>query len=128
MFNFGHHRGGLLAALLGAMAIDSTAKRRELDAELAEQRRAIREEQRQATLARRAAEQAKRDAEARQRAARAESRRLLAQRIHDSLISDLQNATVGQFKLGEIIDAQTLARFAARVTSIVAREIAHDDR
>ena len=126
MFNLG--RNGFMGAMLAALAVDSTAKRQQLDAELAQQRRAIREEQRQATLARRAAEQAKRDAEARQRAARAESRRLLAQRIHDSLISDLQNATVGQFKLGEIIDAQTLARFAARVTSIVAREIAHDDR
>ena len=125
MFNFG--RNSMMTALLGALAIDSTAKRQRLDAELAEQRRAIREEQRQATLARRAAEQAKREAEQRQRAMRAERRRLLAQRVYQSLQDELSRSTVGQFKLTDLVGQQAIAQFSARVTSIVAREIARED-
>ena len=118
MFRFG--RNGVMAALLGALAIDSTERRRRLDADLAEQRQRIREE-------RRAAEQAKREAEQRQRAARAERRRLLTQRVYQSLQEELNRSTVGQFKLTDLVGQKTIAQFAARVTSIVDREINRED-
>ena len=125
MFRFG--RNGLMGALLAALAIDSTERRRQLDADLAEQRERIREEQRQAAADRKAAEQAKRDAESRQRAARAERRRLLAQRVYQSLCDELSNAHVGQFKVTDLMSQQVINRFAAQVTSLVARELQRED-
>ena len=123
MFRFGRY--GLMSALLGALAVDSTAKRQRLDEELAEQRRQIQQE-------RRAAEQAKREAEQRQRRAREERRRLTIQRVFASLQQTLSAyqvpSDIGRpLSLPELVGQDTLNRFAAQVTSIVAREIQRDD-
>ena len=125
MFRFG--RNGFMGAILAALAIDSTERRRQLDADLAEQRERIREEQRQVAADRKAAEQAKREAESRQRSARAERRRLLAQRVYQSLCDELGKATVGQFKVTDLMPQQTINRFAAQVTALVARELSRED-
>lgn len=125
MFRFG--RNGLMGALLAALAIDSTERRRQLDADLAEQRQRIREEQRQAAADRKAAEQAKRDAESKQRAARAERRRLMLQRVYAALEQQLTSANVGNMKLTHYVARDVLTRFAAQVTSLVARELSRED-
>lgn len=118
MFRFG--RGGMMGALLAALAIDSTEKRRQLDADLAEQRRAIRDEQRQAAADRKAAEQAK-------RSARAERRRLLASRVYDALQRELGRAKVGTFALSDLVDTDSRNRFAAQIAALVARELQKED-
>ena len=130
MFRFG--RNGLMGALLAALAIDSTERRRQLDADLAEQRERIREEQRQAAADRKAAEQAKREAESRQRSARAERRRLLAQRVYQSLHETLSAyevpSSIGRpLTLREMVGQDTINRFAAQVTALVARELNRED-
>jgi len=119
MFRF-NRNGGFLGAMLAAMAIDSTAKRQRLDADLAEQRRQIHAERRET-------EARKREAEQRIKTARAERRRLLAQRVYDALQHELARARVGQFVLAQIVNTDTINRFAAQIASLVAREIARED-
>jgi hypothetical protein len=118
MFRFGRY--GLLSALLGAVAVVSTERRRRLDADLAEQRRQIHAERREA-------EARKREAEQRIRAARAERRRLLAQRVYDAIQHELSHARVGQFALAQIVSTDTMSRFSAQIASLVAREIGKED-
>jgi hypothetical protein len=118
MFRFGRY--GMLGTLLGALAVDSTAKRQRLDEELAQQRRQIHAERREA-------EARKREAEARIKAARAERRRLLSQRVYDALQHQLTHARVGQFQLAALVGVDVINRFSAQIASLVAREIGKED-
>lgn len=107
------------AMLARMFAPDRTEQRRQLDAQIAEQRRLLAEE-------RRAAQYAQKAAQAERKAQRAERRKLLLARVHDALVTQLANAKCGAFQLSTLVDHSTLVRFAANVTGIVARELDSD--
>jgi hypothetical protein len=103
----------LLSALTALLVIDSTERRRQLDAQLAEEKRQLDRE--------------RRDLEARRKAARRERQRLTIQRIYDALQTQLSAAKCGQFSLVSLIGQEGCNRFAAQITTVAAREITRDD-
>jgi len=103
----------LISALTALLVIDSTERRRQLDTQLAEEKRQL--------------ERERRDLEARRKAAKRERQRLTIQRIYDALRTSLAGCKCGQFDLAAMVGIDTINKFAAQVTNIAAREIQRDD-
>ena len=104
---------GLITALLSLFVVNSTAKRQELDARLAEDRRQL--------------ERERREMDARKKGIKAERHRLTIQRVYHALQTELAAASCGQFTLVSLIGTDGVNRFAARITAVAAREITRDD-
>jgi hypothetical protein len=103
----------MLTALCTLFVVDSTEKRRRLDAELALQKRQL--------------ERERKDLEARRKAAKRERQRLTIQRVYDALVTSLSQCKCGQFDLVSMVGKDTINKFAAQVVNVVAAQLQRED-